>query len=233
MPIIPASLIWAAAMAMTPESLPPIDGALLSVGDACYAVPAPEQDKSAGNVLRRVERVDDKRLKITIISRFNGGPLLTSRIDVAFPSLRPIRTIEETDSKTDLSVRYRDGEARGTVTGGDGRRQTSEVPLPGPVWDEETIEFVLTTLPLAEGAHFELPVFHFGRGSGVARIDVRRSISAEGFGGSPIAAWEIEGSTRSDMTITFLVAKADRRLLAVEVGGVRSVLGGDCSRLTR
>jgi len=181
----------------------------------------------------RVERVDDKRLKITIISRFNGGPLLTSRIDVAFPSLRPIRTIEETDSKTDLSVRYRDGEARGTVTGGDGRRQTSEVPLPGPVWDEETIEFVLTTLPLAEGAHFELPVFHFGRGSGVARIDVRRSISAEGFGGSPIAAWEIEGSTRSDMTITFLVAKADRRLLAVEVGGVRSVLGGDCSRLTR
>jgi len=232
-PIIPVLLSWAVAMATTTESLPPIDGALLPVGDACYAVPAPEQGKSAGNVLRRVERIDDKRLAITIISRFNEGPLLTSRIDVAFPSLRPIRTIEETDSKTDLSVRYRDGEARGTVTGGDGRRQTSEVPLPGPVWDEETIEFVLTTLPLAEGAHFELPVFHFGRGSGVARIDVRRSISAEGFGGSPIAAWEIAGSTRSDMTITFLVAKADRRLLAVEVGGVRSVLGGDCSRLTR
>jgi hypothetical protein len=226
-------LIWAVTSA-TPtvaENLPPVDGALLPIGDACYTVPAPEQGKSAGNILRRVERIDDKRLMITIASRFNGGPLLTSRIEVALPSLRPIRTIEQTDGETNLSVRYRDGKARGMVRGEDGRRQTSEVPLPGPVWDEETIEFVLAALPLAEGAHIEMPVFHFGRGSGVTRIDVRRSISAEGVGGGPMPAWEIEASTRSDMTITFLVAKADRRLLAVEVGGVRSVLGGDCSGL--
>lgn len=233
MPIIPALLIWAAASASPTENLPPIDGALLPVGDACYTVAVPEQGKSAGNVLRRVERLGDKRLMITVASRFNGGPLLTSRIEVAFPSLLPIRTIEETDGGTDLSVRYRDGQARGTVTGADGRRQTTTVPLPGPVWDDETIEFVLTALPLAEGAHFDLPVFHVGRGPGVTRIDVRRSISATGFGGAPIAAWEIEGGTRSDMTITFLVAKADHRLLAVDVGGVRSVLGGDCSGLIR
>lgn len=235
MPIIPALLIWAAAMAppTVTENLPPIDGAQLPVGDACYTVPAQEQGKSAGNILRRVERLDDKRLMITIISRFNHGPLLTSRIDVALPSLRPIRTIEQTDGETDLSVRYRDGKARGTVTGESGRHQTSEVPLPGPVWDDETIEFVLAALPLVEGAHFDLPIFHFGRGHGVARIDVRRSISAGGIGRDPIAAWEIESSTRSDMTITFVVAKADRRLLAVDVGGVRSVLGGDCSGLIR
>jgi len=231
-PIFPALLIWSTAMATPAENPPSIDGALLPVGDACYTVPASKQGKSAGNILRRVERIDDKRLMITIASRFNGGPLLTSRIEVAFPSLQPTRTIEETDGKTDLSVRYRDGKARGTVTGEDGRRQTTTVPLPGPVWDEETIDFVLTALPLAEGAHFELPVFHFGRGPGVARIDVQRSISAEGLGG-PIPAWEIEGSMRSDMTITFLVAKADRRLLAVDVGGVRSALGGDCSGLSR
>jgi hypothetical protein len=226
-PIFPALLIWSAAMATPAESLPPIDGVLLPVGDACYTVPGPDQGKFAGNILRRVERIDGKRLMITIASRFNGGPLLTSRIEVAFPSLRPIRTVEETD----LSVRYRDGKARGTVIGGHGRRQTTAVQLPEPVWDDETIEFVLTALPLAEGAHFELPVFHFGRGPGVARIDVRRSISAGGFGRGPIPAWEIEASTRSDMTITFLVAKADRRLLAVDVGGVRSNLGGDCSGL--
>jgi len=234
-PIIPALLIWAAAPApaTATENLPPIDGELLPVSDTCYTVAAPEQGKAAGNVLRRVERLDDKRLMITVASRFNGGPLLTSRIEVAFPSLRPIRTIEETDGETDLSVRYRDGKVRGTVTGGNGRRHTATVPLPGPVWDEETLEFVLPALPLAEGAHFELPMFHFGRGPGVTRIDVRRSISAGEFGGGPIAAWEIEAGTRSDMIITYLVAKADRRLLAVDVGGVRSVLGGDCSGLVR
>ena len=70
-------------------------------------------------------------------------------------------------------------------------------------------------------------------GPGMTRIDVRRSISAREFGAGPIAAWEIEVGTRSDMIITYLVAKADRRLLAVDVGGVRSVLGGDCSGLVR
>ena len=233
MPIIPALRIWAAAMAALTESLPPIDGALLPAGNACYTVPAAEQGKTAGNILRRVERLDDKRLMITITSRFNGGPLLTSRIEVAFPSLRPIRTIEQTDGKTELSLRYRDDKARGTVTSEEGRRRTSEVPLPGPVWDDETIEFVVAALPFAEGAHFELPVFHFGRGPGVAGIDVRRVIWAEGFDRGPTAAWEIEASTRSGLTITFLVAKADRRLLAVDVGGVRSTLGGDCSELIR
>jgi len=226
--MIPALLIWAAA-ATTP---PPIDGALLYVGDACYTIPASQDGgKSVGNILRRVERLDDKRLMITVASRFNGGPLLTSRMEVAFPSLHPIRTTEETDGKTGLTVSYGDTDARGTVTGGDGLPQTSTAPLPGPVWDEETTEFVLTTLPLADGAHFELPMFHFGRGVDVTRIDVRRSIQAGGFGRGPITAWEIGASTRTDMTITFLVAKADRRLLAIEVGGVRSILGGDCSGL--
>jgi hypothetical protein len=170
---------------------------------------------------------------ITIASRVNGGPVLTSRIDVAFPSLRPIRTVEETDGTTDLSVSYGETEAQGTAPGGDGRPQTVTAPLPGPVWDDETTEFALTTLPLADGAHFEVPVFHFGRGVSVTRIDVRRSIQAGGFGRGPIPAWEIAASTRTDMTITFLVAKADRRLLAIEVGDVRSILGGDCSELIK
>ena len=138
MPILPALLIWSAAAARPAENPPPVDGALLPIGDACYTVPAAEQGKSAGNILRRVERIDDERLMITIASRFNGGPLLTSRIEVAYPSLRPIRTIERTDGKTELSVHYRDDRARGTVTDEEGRRQTSEVPLPGPVWDDET-----------------------------------------------------------------------------------------------
>ena len=233
MPILPALLIWSAATATPGENPSLVDGALLPIGDACYTIPAAEHGKPAGNILRRIDRLGDRRLMITIASRFNGGPLLTSRIEVAFPSLRPIRTIEQTDGTTVLSVRYREGKARGIVTGRDGRRQASEVPLTGPTWDDETIEFVLAALPLAENAHFELPIFHFGRGPGVIRVDVRRSIAVEGFGRDPIAAWEIEASTRSDMTITFLVAKGDRRLLSVDVSGVRSVLGGDCSGLMR
>ena len=225
MSITPALLIWAAA---TSGSLPPIDGALLNLGDACYAIRTTEDGgKDAGHVLRRVERIDDKRLMITVVSRFNGGSLLTSRMDVAFPSLRPIRTIEQTDGQTGLSVRYRDTDVKGTATDEDGQSQTTIVPLPGPVWDDETIEFVLTALPLADGAHFEIPVFHFGRGVSVTTIDVRRSTEAAG----SIPAWEIEASTRTDMAITFTVSQTNRQLLAIDVGGVRSILGGDCSEL--
>lgn len=229
--MIPALLIWAAT---TAGGLPPIDGSLLYLGDACYTIAASEPGgTSAGSIFRRVERLDDKRLRITVASRFNGGSLLTSRMDVAFPSLRPIRTIEETDGATSLSVRYRDQEARGTVTDDEGRRKTAEVTLPGPVWDDETMEFVLTTLPLAEGAQFAVPVFHFGRGPGVMRIHVRGAAAIGEGSFAPIAAWEVESSTRSGMTTLYLVAKADRRLLAVEVDGVRSNLGGDCSELIK
>lgn|GEM_PF-1474723 len=233
MPILPALLIWSAVTATLTDNPLPIDGALLPVGDACYTVHADEQGASAGKVLRRVERLDDKRLMITVVSRFNGGPLLTSRIEVALPSLRPIRTTEQSDGETGLSVRYREGKARGTVRGADGRRRTSDVPPPGPVWDDETMEFVLAALPLAEGAHFDLPVFHFDRGRSVTRIDVRRSVSAEGGRDGPTAAWEIAASTRTDMTINFLVSQTNRRLLAVDVGGISSTLGGDCSELIR
>jgi len=229
--MIPALLIWAT---METAMLPPIDGALLPVGDACYTIAATDPGgASAGNVLRRVERLDGKRLMITVSSRFNGGPLLTSRMEVAFPSLRPIRTIEESDGAIGLSVRYRDKEARGTMTGDDGRRRVAKAVLPGPVWDEETMEFILTTLPLAEGARFEVPVFHFGRGPGTVQVHVRRSVAVADGGDAPIDAWEVEGSTRSDMSITYAIAKADRRLLAIEVGGVRSVRGGDCSGLMK
>lgn len=226
MPIIPALLTWTAAT--TP--LPPIDGALLHVGDACYTIAGSgEDDGSAGNVLRRVERIDARRLRITVASRFNGGPLLTSRMEVAFPTLRPIRTVEETDGRIGLMVRYARTHVRGTVFGDAGRKETRRSPLPGPVWDEEAMEFVLTTLPLAEGAHFELPIFHFDRGPGVMRVDVRGSALVQGPDHRPVDAWEVQGSTRSDVTITFMIAKADRQLLEVDAGEVRSYLGGDCS----
>lgn len=211
-------------------ALPPVDGAQLRLGDACFAIqPREPGGKATGNVLRRVERISNDRLRITVASRFNGGPLLTSRMEVAFPSLRPIRTVEETDGRIGLMVRYAGNHVRGTVFDDAGRKETRRSPLPGPAWDEEAMEFVLTTLPLAEGAHFALPIFHFDRGPGVMRVDVRGSALVEGPDRRPVDAWEVEGSTRSDVTITFMIAKADRQLLEVDAGGVRSYLGGDCS----
>ena len=229
MPITPALLIWADSMA---SALPPVDAALLTLGDRCYTVAmADGGGKPAGNVLRRVERLDRKRLMITIASRFNGGPLLTSRIEVALPSLRPIRTIDLSDGRPDLSVRYGANAAKGVVTGDDGTTQAAKTPLPGPVWDEETIEFVVATLPLAEDAYFEIPIFHFGRSPAVRRVEVLRSISVEHPGRGPVDAWEVASSTASDMTVTFQIAKVDRELLGITAGGVRSYLGGDCSGL--
>ena len=150
-----------------------------------------------------------------------------------FANLRPIRTIEKTDGRVGLSVRYGDSLVTGTIVGENGRRKTTEEALPGPVWDEETLEFVASALPLAEGAHFELPLFHFGRGPKVTQIDVRRSVSVDDIALGPTPAWEVEAGTRSGMKITFLIGRADRRLLAVDVDGVRSTLSDDCSGLAK
>ena len=227
--MIPAIMMLADVAA---AALPPVDGARLWLGDACYAIqPRAPGEKAPGNVLRRVERVGNNRLRITVASRFNGGPLLTSRMEVAFPSLRPIRTVEETDGRTSLIVRYTDAHVRGTLFDDAGRKETRRSPLPGPVWDEEEIEFVLATLPLAEGAHFDLPIFHIARGPGMMRVDVRGPIVIQLPDRRAVEAWEVQGSTRSDVTVTFTIAKVGRQLLEVDAGGVRSYLGGDCSGL--
>ena len=227
--MFPALLISADAAA---AAVPPIDGARLVIGDFCYAVPATGGiGVPRSRILRRVERLDDKRLLITVASRTDSGPLLTSRVEVAFPSLRPIRTIEETDGRTGLSVRYGDKQAKGVVTDDEGRKHRSTVPLRGPVWDDETMDFVLTTLPLADGAQFDVPVFHFARGPGIMRIRVRGRAAIGDGSYAAIDSWKVEGSTRSGMTITFFVAKKDHSLVAIKTGNIYSVRGGDCSDL--
>jgi len=227
--MIPAIMMLADVAA---TALPPVDGATLRLGDACYAIqPREPGDKAAGNVLRRVERLGNDRLRIIVASRFNGGPLLTSRMEVALRGLRPIRTVEETDGRTSLIVHYAGAHVSGTMFDDAGRKETRKSPLPGPVWDEEEMEFVLTALPLAEGAHFDLPIFHFARGPGVMRVDVGGPVLSQPPDRRPVEAWEVQASTRSGVTITFTIAKADRQLLAVDADGVRSYLGGDCSGL--
>ena len=224
--MIPALLM---VMGASAGSMPPVDGALLPQGKACYTIAASDAGGVArGHVLRRVERIGGDRLRMTITSRIGDGPLLTSRIDVVFANLRPIRTIEKTDGRVGLSVRYGDSLVTGTIVGENGRRKTTEEALPGPVWDEETLEFVASALPLAEGAHFELPLFHFGRGPKVTQIDVRRSVSVDDIALGPTPAWEVEAGTRSGMKITFLIGRADRRLLAVdEIAAYALFLAGE------
>lgn len=211
---------------------PIIDGTRLFVGDSCYATSASATGvPPAGEVLRRVARTGRDRLTITIVSRFNGGPLLSSTLEVALADLRPIETRERTDGRTDLSVRYGGGTARGKIYQEDGKVVISTRRFDRPAWDDESVEFVLTTLPFAEGAHFDIPVFHFDRGPAVSRVDVlgSRRVDIDGVGRD---AWVVAAHTRSDMVITFLIGKADRRLLEIDVGDVRSYLGGDCSELT-
>ena len=212
---------------------PMVDGQRLFVGDSCYVTSGSDPSAlPAGKVLRRVERIARDRLMITVAARFNGGPLMTSRLKVAFPDLHPIETREDTDGRISLVVRYRDGLAGGKIYSEDGDSRASTKMLGGPVWDDETLEFVLTTLPFAQGAHFDLPVFQFDRGPAVSRIDVTGTRTVD-IDGASREAWVVSATTRSDMIITFLVGKSDRRLLEVDVGGVRSYLGGNCAELSK
>ena len=84
--MIPALLM---VMGASAGSMPPVDGALLPQGKACYTIAASDAGGVArGHVLRRVERIGGDRLRMTITSRIGDGPLLTSRIDVVFANLR-------------------------------------------------------------------------------------------------------------------------------------------------
>ncbi len=210
---------------------PAIDGSRLFIGDSCYITSTLAGGSSpVGEVLRRVERIGRDRIRIRIASRFNGGPLLTSTLILTRGDLQPIEARDETDGRTQLLVRYGRGTARGRIYRDAGPTVTATRPFDPPAWDDESLDFVVAALPLAEGAHFAIPIFHFDRGPATARVDVSGSRSVES-GGADRDAWVVTVRTRSDMTITFLVDKADRRLREIDVGDVRSYLGGDCSEV--
>ena len=222
-------MLTAILMALQAAVSPPIDGRLLPSGDSCYTASTAD-GTPVGTVLRRVEKSGADRLTITVVARFNGGPLTRSRLEVTRADLRPLSTREETDGKVSLLVRYRGRKAVGKVYADGGKAATSTVSLDGAAWDDDILDFLVTTLPLAVGARFDSPVFRFERGPARSGINVTgtRLVRAAG---ADREAWVVTSSTRSGMVLTFLVATHDRRLLGVDVGDVRSRLGGDCSGL--
>ncbi len=190
------------------------DGSKLRPGQTCYQTVV--DGKVSGSILRTVTRTDEGWL-ITINSN-SGGQRMDTQLTVSFADMRPIRL--RNDGET---FRYRPGGVSITGSGG----KVSDRALPDPIWEGSGLEFLVTTLPLAEGASFDIPTWGGGDPQTI-HFEVPDSAMIETPDGK-VPAWRVLKRWADGTPVYYLVAKSDRRLLGMDVVDVHSRIGGDCS----
>ena len=205
------SLVALLAAAEGRSGLP--DGSKLRPGETCYQTTI--SGKFSGSILRTVTRTDEGWL-ITV-NAGSGSDRTDQQLTVSYADLRPIRL--RTNGQT---FKYRPGGV--SISGTDG---SSDRRLPDPVWEATGLEFLVTTLPLAQGASFDIPTWGGGDPQTV-HLEVPDSAMIDTPEGK-VPAWRVLKRWPDGTPVYYLVAKSDRRLLGMDVVEVQSRIGGDCS----
>lgn len=215
-------LTLTAAVALVAATIPAFDGSRLRPGDSCYAMTT--AGNPSGAILRRVVRAKGDASapwSVTILSRLDGERYET-RLTLEYADLRPIEVRDHGGLARYFATGVIDVNARGNVR---------TLTLPQPIWDASGLEILLTALPLADGAHFDVPVY----GGGAPRV-TSFEVSGAMLVDTPdgvVEAWRVIKYWSDGTPVIYLVAKSDRRLLGIDVGRVSSRLGGDCSGLEK
>ena len=214
------------------SSYPPMSGARLFFGSSCYVTTNRGQASPENSlVLRRVRRGDRPgEVVVTIASRVGDAPISRSELRLRPYDLLPISVEEREGDRLRSRTVYEEGRANSTDFPDARPPTTRSIETTGFVWDDESAEFVITTIQFPYVAHYEFPVFNVQRGPATARLDLRGSRLIE-VDGRMVDAWVIDGTTRSARVFTYYVAKSDRRLLGLDSDSFSSRLGGDCSAL--
>ena len=202
-------------------ALPAVDGTRLQPGSVCYAI-------------ARGETVMGATLQTVKATNANGVPawdiVIHQRVGDKF-DLRDHFVLRRTDLAPIAFDSRKAGVEHVRVAYGPGKLVTTrpgaapvETPLAGPVWEGNLWGLTFAALPLAEGAHFELPFYQYDKGLGSFNLDV---VGSEKMGERD--AWVVEASPDGQRKIRYFIGKADNAELGYVGGGFAQRLGGDCS----
>jgi hypothetical protein len=209
-------------LALTAQAaLPAVDGTRLHPGSVCYAI-------------ARGETVMGATLQTVMATNANGVPawdiVIHQRVGDKF-DLRDHFVLRQRDLAPIAFDSRKAGVEHVRVAYGPGKLVTTrpgaapvETPRAGSVWEGNLWGLTFAALPLAEGAHFELPFYQYDKGFGRFSLDV---VGSEKMGERD--AWVVETSPDGQRKIRYFIGKADNVELGYAGGGFAQRLGGDCS----
>lgn len=200
------------------------DGTRLAEGATCYTFAM--GDKPLGvtwQSLRASEEGDTPVWDIVVHQRMIDGSFdMRDHFVLRRADLRPIRMASFKSGEEHVRVFY---SADKVETFRPGSAAMVE-ELSSPVWDGNLWGLTYAALPLAEGAHFELPFYQYDKGFGRFTIDV---VGSEDVAGR--AAWIVEADPGSGRKARYLIAKDAAEELGYSGGPIVQSPGGDCSAL--
>lgn len=116
-----------------------------------------------------------------------------------------------------VSLEFAPGSVR-QVDGGDWGADTTDVPLPEPVFLGGTTDLLLASLPLAPGYRAELAVYDADEGIGTLGIDVEVAEEVALPDGGSVSAWRV-AVHENGWTSTYWMDRESRTLVQFESAG--------------
>jgi hypothetical protein len=213
-----------ALLAFAQTATPPVDGSLLRPSTTCYAIT--RGDTVMGATFQKVsETVADgvPAWDIVVHQRIGDGKFdLRDHFVLRRSDLTPIAMDSRKSGVEHVRVAYAQGKAVTTRPGA----APVETAFSGKTWDGNLWGLTFAALPLAQGAHFELPFYQYDKGLGRFTLDVIGSEQVDGRD-----AWTVEVSGGDGRKVRYQIGKADRAELGYHGGGFAQRLGGDCSAI--
>lgn len=212
---------------------PLLDGSLIHDDRACYTINMTRDGASmpVGVTWQTIDHIQsDGRpvLRVVVHQSVNGGAFDmrdTFTLDAA--TLRPIRLENDRKGHRHITLDYAADRVLGTRIE-DEVSQPVDVALPNAIWDGNLFGVTFAALPLAAGARFTIPFYQYDKGLGAFSVQVTGEEVVATPEGS-VEAWRLDVSPGAGSTLTYLIAKADRRELGYRSAKGGQTLGGDCS----
>ncbi|MET0309268.1 MAG: hypothetical protein ABW023_11225 [Sphingomonas sp.] len=200
----------------------PVDGSLLKPSTACYAIARGETVMGATYQKISETNVDGvPAWDVVVHQRLGDGKFdLRDHFVLRRSDLTPIAMDSRKSGVEHVRVVYAAGKAVTTRPGA----APVETAFAGSIWDGNLWGLTFAALPLAEGAHFELPFYQYDKGLGRFAIDV---VGGEQVNGRN--AWTVEVTAGDQRKVRYQIGKADHAELGYYGGGFAQRLGGDCS----
>jgi hypothetical protein len=202
----------------------------------CYTIFAPTRsgDRPIGDTLQTVERSYRRGRaiwKITVHQRLNNG-----KFDMRDTFVLDGETFLPQSLKTTLNRKphadlvYAKGRVVGFHIDRTGVKHRIDRPLDGPIWEGNLFGLTFATLPLAQGAHFQVPYFQYDRGVGMFTVAVTGSEKIRTPGGT-VDAWVLDAGPTPAQRLEYFIEKKNRRELGYRSSQGSQRLGGLCRGL--
>jgi hypothetical protein len=212
------------------------DGERLVDDRACYTIFAPTSsgDRPIGDTLQTVERAYRRGRaiwQITVHQRRSDGKFdMRDKFELDGKTFLPLSLKATLNRKPHADLVYAKGRVTGFHIDRTGVKHRVDQSLVGPIWDGNLFGLTFATLPLSQGAHFQLPYFQYDHGLGTFTVAVRGSQKIRTPAGT-VDAWVLDAGPNPSQRLEYFIEKDNRRELGYRSSQGSQRLGGLCRGL--